>query len=85
MRRELAHTGPDDGLQHLSAIRSISEQHRLPAEQVAMLYERELASLRQDALITTYLSIFVTRRVNELLRTVDSPMVPREEAAPPIQ
>jgi hypothetical protein len=72
LRRELALPGQNESAQHISAIQSISEQHRVPADQVAMLYERELASLRQEALIATYLSIFVTRRVNELLRTVDS-------------
>lgn len=85
MRREAALPGSDESAQHLCAIQTISEQHRLPAEQVAMLYERELASLRQEALITTYLSIFVTRRVTELLRAVGSAAAGGGDAASAIQ
>ena len=57
---------------HISAIASLSEQHHLPAERVAEVYERELAGFMRDALITTYLPIFVTRRVNELLRNLST-------------
>lgn len=55
---------------HISAIASLSEQHHLPADRVSEIYERELASFMHDARITTYLPIFVTRRVNELLRNL---------------
>ena len=68
MQPEVALPESEERAQHLSAIQSISEQHRLPAADIAVLYERELASVRQDALITNYLSIFVSRRVNEMLR-----------------
>ena len=68
MQPEVSLPEPEDHAQHLSAIRSLSEQHHLPAAEVAAMYERELASLRQDALITNYLSIFVSRRINETLR-----------------
>lgn len=57
---------------HVSAIASLSEQYHLPADRVAEVYERELASFMHDALITTYLPIFVTRRVNELLRNLST-------------
>lgn len=59
----------EERAQHHSAIQSLSEQHHLPADDIAALYERELASIRQEALITNYLSIFVSRRVSDLLRT----------------
>ena len=68
MQPEVTFPEAEERSQHLSAIQSLSEQHHLPAEDIAAVYEQELASLRQDALITNYLSIFVSRRVNELLR-----------------
>ena len=58
---------------HASAIASLCEQFHLPVVTVAEVYERELASIRKDALITTYLPIFVTRRVNALLRRIPAP------------
>jgi len=61
---------------HVSAIASLSEQHHLPADRITEVYERELANFMQDALITTYLPIFVTRRVNELLRNLSTTDLP---------
>ena len=58
---------------HDSAIASLCEQFHLPAVTVAEVYERELASIKQDALITTYLPILVTRRVSALLRKISTP------------
>jgi hypothetical protein len=55
---------------HLRAIQSLSEQHHLPPATVAEIYERELAAIKHDALITTYLPIFVTRRVGDLLKSL---------------
>ena len=73
----------DEQAKHVSAIVSLSEQHHLPADKVAEVYERELAHIRQDALITTYLPIFVTRRVSELLRSLSAPASPfRRESSP---
>jgi len=57
----------EEQAKHVSAIAAISEHHHLPADTVAEVYGRELARISQDALITTYLPIFVTRRVNDLL------------------
>lgn len=68
MQPEATRPEAEEQAQHLSAIQSISEQHHIPASDVAELYERELEAIRQDALITNYLSIFVSRRVKELLR-----------------
>lgn len=62
----------EEWAKHVSAIASLSEQHHLPADAVAEVYERELALISQDALITTYLPIFVTRRVSELLRRLST-------------
>lgn len=65
---------PDDEEQqkHLSAIQSLSEQYHLPADTVAKLYQGELSRFREGALVTNYLSIFVSRRVNEMLRSLKS-------------
>jgi hypothetical protein len=65
-------TPPDaeEQAKHVSAIQSLSEQLHLPAATVAEVYERELASIRQDALITIYLPIFVTRRVSAMFRQI---------------
>ncbi len=60
----------EEHAKHVSAIASLSEQYHLPADRVAEVYERELASFMHDALITTYLPIFVSRRVNELLQNL---------------
>jgi len=63
-------TADDEEQKHLSAIQSLCEQHHLPADTVAELYQGELSRFREGALITNYLSIFVTRRVNEMLRSL---------------
>jgi|APIni6443716594_1056825.scaffolds.fasta_scaffold1136516_2 hypothetical protein len=62
----------EEQAKHVAAIASISEQHHLAAETVAEVYGRELARISRDALITTYLPIFVTRRVNDLLRSLSA-------------
>jgi hypothetical protein len=72
MEPGLVSPGVEEQAKHLSAIASLSEQHHLPADKVAEVYERELASLRVDALITTFLPIFVSRRVDELLRRLST-------------
>jgi hypothetical protein len=75
----------EERAQHLFAIQWLSEQHRLPAADVAVLYERELASLKAGAQITSYLSIFATRRVNELLRTAGTAPAPSGSAPVVVQ
>ena len=70
----------EEWAQHRSAIQMLSEQYQVPAESVAALYERELSGIRQDALITTYLSIFVSRRVGALLRGLQP--LGRQETSP---
>jgi hypothetical protein len=72
MEPDLVSSGVEEQAKHLSAIASLSEHHHLPADKVAEVYERELANLMQDALITIYLPIFVTRRVDELLRRLST-------------
>ena len=69
----------DEQAKHVSAIALISEQLHLPAATVTEVYERELARIKEDALITTYLPIFVTRRVNEMLQKLTSPAGPASE------
>jgi hypothetical protein len=83
MQPEISLPEAEERAQHLSAIQSLSEQHHLPAADVAALYERELASLRRDALITNYLSIFVSRRVVEALRALGVP--PASTSNPTVQ
>jgi hypothetical protein len=70
------HADVDEKAKHVSAIQTLSQQYRLPTDTVAELYEHELASISQDALITTYLPIFVTRRVNEMLRRLYASSMP---------
>jgi hypothetical protein len=72
MKPGLVSPAVEEQAKHLSAIASLSEQHHIPPDKVAQVYERELASLMEDALITTYLPIFVSRRVDELLRRLSS-------------
>ena len=72
MQIETVAPDSEEQAKHLSAIQHLSEESHLPADTVADLYERELTRIRQDALITTYLSIFVSRRVSELLRNLKS-------------
>lgn len=76
MQAETLPSDADEQAKHQSAIQTLSEQHHVPATTVAELYERELARIGQDALITTYLSIFVSRRVNDLLRVAEGPAFP---------
>ena len=51
-----------------AAIDRIAASMRVPREEVAPLYERELADIQQNARIKTFLAIFVARRVEQLLR-----------------
>lgn len=76
MEAAVDHSEADEEAKHLVAIESLSEQLRLPLETVAEVYGRELARIREDALITTYLSIFVSRRVDEMLRAAPGPAHP---------
>ena len=76
MEPEVVTPDREEMAKHVSAIASLSAQHHLPAAAVAVVYERELATIRQDALITIYLPIFVTRRVNELLRSYSASTTP---------
>lgn len=70
MQPATASTEIEEQAKHRSAIESLSEQHHLPVSAVEEIYQRELDSFRQGALVTAYLPIFVARRVSELLRGV---------------
>lgn len=81
----IALSDADDRAQHLSAIESLAELHRVPADTVAQLYEGELSRFRRDALITNYLAIFVSRRVAELLRAMKSSSLSGPPPDSPVQ
>lgn len=70
MSPEIVSPEGEEQARHRSAIESLSEKHHLPLPAVEEVYQRELASFRQGALITAYLPIFVARRVSEVLRSV---------------
>jgi hypothetical protein len=52
----------------VSAIDSIASSKGLPAEDVRTVYERMLARIKRQALIKDFLSIFVARRVERVLK-----------------
>jgi len=58
---------------HAAAINRIAASMNVSQEEVAPLYERELAEIQQSATIKTFLAIFAARRVEQLLRRSSSP------------
>jgi hypothetical protein len=65
---------------HERAIEALAEEAHVPIEQVAQLYERELAVLTVGARITSFLSILTIRKVRDILRQRSHPA--RAHAAP---
>jgi len=55
------------------AIRSLSEELRIPLDVVAATYARELAPLKQGARVTTFLPLVVSRRVRRRRSEIASP------------
>lgn len=61
-------THPRESSTHERAIEALARQFHVPIEQVAQLYEGELAGLAVGARITGFLTIITTRKVREVLR-----------------
>ena len=58
------HKTPD----HKQIVASLAAEFNAPIDEVATLYERERAELSADAKVTTFLHVFATRHVQEILR-----------------
>ncbi len=63
----------DETQKNAAAIDRIATSMQVPREEVAPLYERELAEIQQNARIKTFLAIFAARRVEQLLRRMTGP------------
>ncbi len=63
----------DEAARNAAAIDRIAASMKIPREEVAPLYERELAEIQQNARIKTFLAIFAARRVEQLLRRMNGP------------
>ena len=59
---------PRDSSTHERAIAALARESHVPIDQVAQLYEHELAVLKVGARITGFLTILTTRKVREILR-----------------
>ena len=62
-------------------IESLARQSEIPINEVARLYESELAELKVGAQITSFLHIFATRNVQETLRTRSAARSPPAQGA----
>jgi hypothetical protein len=62
----------DETEKNAAAIDRIAASMQVPREEVAPLYERELADIQQKATIKSFLAIFAARRVEQLLRKMKS-------------
>ena len=61
-------TPPRESSTHERAIEALARESHVPIDQVAQLYEHELAVLKAGARITSFLPILTTRKVREILR-----------------
>lgn len=52
---------------HLSAMRKLAEDLRMPIQEIGTLYERVLEEMRKTARVKDYLSILASRQVKEFL------------------
>lgn len=50
------------------AIESLAQESQVPIDEVARLYDDQWAELEDGARITSFLAIFTTRNVREMLR-----------------
>jgi hypothetical protein len=66
-------TPPHERSSHERAIEALARESHVPIEQVAQLYEHELAGLKVGARITSFLTILTTRKVREILRQRSHP------------
>ena len=82
MDRLSSSTHSRDSSPHERAIAALARQFHVPIDQVARLYERELAGLTVGARITGFLTILTTRKVREVLRQRCHPARTPETPAP---
>jgi hypothetical protein len=61
-------TPPYDRTAHARDLEALARETHVPFEDVAQLYDRELAALAAGARITYYLPVLATRKVRALLR-----------------
>ena len=69
---ESLYKNAEEAKRHAAAIDRIAASTQVPREEVAPLYERELAEMQQTATIKTFLAIFAARRVEQLLRSMNA-------------
>jgi hypothetical protein len=82
MNRLSSSTHPRESSTHERAIEDLARQSHVSINQVAQLYERELAALKVGARITGFLTILTIRKVRELLRQRRHPARTPEAPAP---
>jgi len=70
MNKLVLSTHPRESSTHERAIEDLARQSHVSIDQVAQLYERELAALKIGARVTGFLTILTTRKVREILRTL---------------
>lgn len=56
--------------QHLNAILMLSENTRISIDVISQLYQGELGRLKQEAKIKDFLTVIVSRRVREIIKTM---------------
>ena len=56
------------GVANLAVIRRLAEEFLVPVEDVLSLYEQRLTLLRDDARVTTFLSVLTTKHVRAVLQ-----------------
>ena len=61
-------THPYDSTAHVRDLEALAREAHVPFEDVAHLYDRELAALAAGACITNFLPVLATRKVRALLR-----------------
>jgi len=57
-----------DREQHSRAIQMLAKDLRIPEEEVQLLYETMLCSLKEQARIKDYLAILVSRNVKDIIK-----------------
>ena len=57
-----------DRKQHLRAIQMLAKDLRIPEEEVQLLYETMLCSLKEQARIKDYLAILISRNVKDIIK-----------------
>jgi len=61
-----------DRKQHSRAIQMLAKDLHIPEEEIKILYEKTLASIKERARIKDYLAILVSRNVKGMIKRDDS-------------